>query len=276
MDEGGKADIIQTKIKNIFPNLKDWKDSIGAIFRGSISGFFLGVLPGGGAVIASFVSYAMEKKLSKHPEEFGEGAIEGVAAPESANNAAAGGAYVPLFTLGIPANVAMAMLFGALLIHGLTPGPMLLKDHPEIFWGTVASMYLGNVLLLILNLPFIGLWVKLLQIPYRILFPFILLFCIIGSYSLQNSMFDILIMVIFGVVGYIFRKIGFEAAPMILAFVLGPLLENSLRQSLVISEGSFLIFIQHPISAAVLLIAVLMIFSAMIPFSHIFRLNRKH
>jgi putative tricarboxylic transport membrane protein len=170
----------------------------------------------------------------------------------------------------------MAMLFGALMIHGLTPGPMLLKDHPEIFWGTITSMYLGNVLLLILNLPFIGLWVKLLQIPYRLLFPFILLFCIIGSYSLQNSMFDVLIMVIFGVVGYLFRKIGFETAPMILSFVLGPLLENSLRQSLVISEGSLLIFIQHSISGVVLLVAFIMILSAVIPFARIFALIKKN
>ncbi len=276
LDEVGEFEIVKGKIKNIFPTRKDWKDSIGAIFRGTLSGFFLGILPGGGAVIASFVAYALEKKISKHPEKFGNGVIEGVAAPESANNAAAGGAFVPLFTLGIPANVAMAMLFGALMIHGLTPGPMLLKDHPEIFWGTISSMYLGNVLLLILNLPFIGLWVKLLQIPYRILFPFILLFCIIGSYSLQNSMFDVLIMVIFGVVGYLFRKIGFESAPMILSFVLGPLLENSLRQSLVISEGSLLIFIQHPISGTVLLVAFIMILSAVIPFSRIFALIRKN
>ena len=276
LDEVGDFEIVKGKIKNIFPTRKDWKDSIGAIFRGTLSGFFLGILPGGGAVIASFVAYALEKKISKHPEKFGNGAIEGVAAPESANNAAAGGAFVPLFTLGIPANVAMAMLFGALMIHGLTPGPMLLKDHPEIFWGTITSMYLGNVLLLILNLPFIGLWVKLLQIPYRLLFPFILLFCIIGSYSLQNSMFDVLIMVIFGVVGYLFRKIGFETAPMILSFVLGPLLENSLRQSLVISEGSLLIFIQHSISGVVLLVAFIMILSAVIPFARIFALIKKN
>ena len=270
-----EVEVFKTKIKNLFPNLKDWKDSLGAILRGTVSGFFLGVLPGGGAVIASFVSYALEKKISKHPERFGSGAIEGVAGPESANNAAAAGAYVPLFTLGIPANVAMAMLFGALMIHGLTPGPMLLKEHPEIFWGTVTSMYIGNAMLLVLNLPLIGLWVKLLRVPYKFLFPFILLFCIIGSYSLQNSMFDVLMMVVFGVVGYIFRKTGFEAAPLVLAFVLGPMLENSLRQSLVISEGSFWIFFQRPIAAGSLFVALLMIISAIIPFSRIFQVFRK-
>ena len=195
--------IFKTHIKGLLPTIKDWADSIWAILRGTVLGFFLGILPGGGAVLSSFVSYAVEKRVSKHPEMFGKGAIEGVAGPESANNAASSGAFIPLMTLGIPSNVVMAVLFSGLLIHGLMPGPLLLKQHPDIFWGIITSMYIGNVMLLILNLPLIGVWVQLLKIPFRFLFPMIILFCIIGVYSINNSVFDIGVMIIFGIFGYI-------------------------------------------------------------------------
>lgn len=255
-------DIFKTKIKGLLPNAKDWLDSIGPIIRGTFLGFFLGLLPGGGVVISSFVSYAMEKKLSKHPEKFGTGTIEGVAGPESANNAASSGAFIPLFTLGIPANVIIALLLGSLMIHGVMPGPLLIGQHPEIFWGTVMSMYLGNVILLVLNLPLIGLWVKLLKVPYRLLFPLILFFCIIGSYSINNSKFDVFVMLIFGIIGYIFRKFKYEPAPLVMAFVLGSMLENSLRQSLLMSMGSFSIFITRFISGSFLMIALLLALSS--------------
>jgi putative tricarboxylic transport membrane protein len=192
--------------------------------------------------------------------------IEAVAGPESANNAAVGGAFVPLFTLGIPANVTMAVLLGALMIHGFTPGPMLLKDHPEIFWGTVTSMYMGNVMLLLLNLPLIGLWVKVLKIPYGILFPLIILFCLIGAYSLNNTAFDIGVMVIFGLIGYLMKKFDYEGAPLLLAFVLGPMMEQALRQSLLLSHGSFTIFFTRPISAVAMGLAVALILSYFLPF----------
>lgn len=263
-----KATIVETRIKilSLFPTLMDWLKAKGAIIRGSILGFFLGILPGGGAVLSSFVSYGIEKRLSKEPERFGKGAIEGVAGPESANNSATAGAFIPLFTLGIPANIVMALLFGALIIHGMRPGPLLLKDHPEFFWGVVSSMYIGNVMLLILNLPLIPLWVQILRIPYGILFPLIFLFCIIGSYSIRNSIFDILIMMIFGILGYLFRKFEFESAPLILAFVLGPMFETNLRQSLLLSKGSFSIFFTRPISAITVISAIILFITSFWPF----------
>ena len=266
IEESETPQILKTKIKNLFPSVLDWMQSKGAILRGSILGFFLGILPGGGAVIASFVSYGLEKRISKEPEKFGKGAIEGVAGPESANNSATAGAFVPLFTLGIPANIVMALLFGALVIHGMRPGPFLLKDHPDLFWGVISSMYIGNVMLLVLNLPLIPLWVQVLKIPYRILFPLILLFCIIGSYSLKNSVFEVLIMFIFGIVGYFFRKFDYEAAPLILAFVLGPMLESNLRQSLTLSKGSFSIFFTRPIAAVTIILAIILLITAFIPY----------
>lgn len=257
--------IFTAKIKNLMPTLNDWKASWGPIGRGSIIGFFLGILPGGSAVIATFVSYAVEKKVSKHPEKFGTGAIEGVAGPEAANNAASGGSFIPLMSLGIPSNAVMAILLGALLIHGVQPGPLLIKEHADLFWGLVASMYLGNVMLLALNLPLIGLWVKILKIPYYILFPLILLFCLIGSYSINNSITDVIFMNIFGLIGYFFRKFGYEAAPLILALVLGPMMEDSLRQSLLMSAGSPLIFLNRPISLVILIIAFILLVFPLIP-----------
>jgi putative tricarboxylic transport membrane protein len=257
--------VFETKIQNLLPNLKEWTASIGPIIRGTVLGFFLGVLPGGGAVISSFVAYAIEKRISKHPEKFGTGVIEGVAAPESANNAATGGAFIPLLSLGIPANAVMALLLGAFIIHGVQPGPMLVKEHPQLFWGTVASMYVGNAMLLVLNLPLIGLWVKILKVPYPILFPLILLFCLIGCYSLNNSVTEVLIMVLFGLIGYVFKKFQYEAAPLVLALVLGPMMENSLRQALLMSAGSPLIFFERPISAILMGTAIFLLIFPLIP-----------
>ncbi len=265
VEQSVKREIFQTKIKGLLPNLEDWRKSAGPIARGSVLGFFLGILPGGGALISSFVSYAMEKKLSKTPDQFGQGAIEGVAGPETANNSATGGAFIPLLTLGIPANVVMAMLLGALLIHGMQPGPMLLQAHPELFWGVVTSMYIGNGMLLLLNLPLISLWVQVLKVPYRILFPMILLFCLIGAYSINYSTMDILIMIVFGIVGYLMRKFQYEAAPLVLAYVLGPMLEMALRQSLTMSDGQFLIFLTRPISAIGIVVAILLVLSPLLP-----------
>jgi len=254
--------LLSAPIKNVLPNLEEWKRSVWPIVRGSVLGFPLGILPGGGAIIASFLSYGLEKRLSKHPEKFGKGAIEGVAGPETANNSGAGGAFVPLLAMGIPSNLVMALLLGALMIHGVTPGPRMITQRPDIFWGVIASMYLGNAMLVVLNLPLVGLWVKILKIPYRILMPLILLFCLIGVYSLNNNVMEIIIMVFFGVVGYCLRRLGYEEAPMVLAFVLGPLLERSFRQSLIMSDGSFMIFVQKPLSAISLAISALLIISS--------------
>jgi putative tricarboxylic transport membrane protein len=251
-----RRDVFRAKLSNLLPTLKDWKDSAVPITRGSIIGFFLGVLPGGGHVLASFASYAIEKRFSKHPEKFGNGAIEGVAGPESANNAGAGGQFIPLLTLGIPASPVMALMLGALVIFGLQPGPLLMTRSPDLFWGVIISMYIGNIMLLVLNLPAIGLWVQVLRIPYPFLFPLILLFCLIGSYSLSNNKFDVLIMVIFGVIGYLMKKVRFEGAPLLLGMVLGLMMEDALRQSLIMSGGSFQIFVSRPISAAFILTAV--------------------
>ena len=260
-----KREVFKTRIRNLWPSFKDWMDSKWAIVRGSLIGFVLGILPGGGAVISTFVSYAVEKKVSKNPEKFGKGAIEGVAGPESANNASAGASLIPLLSLGIPPNPIMAIFFSALLIHGIQPGPLLIKQHPDLFWGLVASLYLGNGLLLVLNLPLIGIWVKVLEVPYKILFPLILLFCLIGVYSMNNLSFDLYIMLFFGVVGWLMRKFGYEGAPLILAYVLGPMLENALRQSLLISQGSFLIFVSRPISAVALGFASLLLLTTLLP-----------
>jgi putative tricarboxylic transport membrane protein len=258
-------DIFETEIKGLLPNLKDWMDSKWPIVRGTIIGFFLGILPGAGAIMSSFVSYAVEKRVSRYPEKFGTGVIEGVAGPESANNAATGGSFIPLFSLGIPTNVVLALFLGALMIHGIQPGPLLLAQHPEIFWGTIASMYIGNVMLLLLNLPLIGIWVKILKIPYHTLFPLILLFTLIGSYSTSSNTFDIYSMIFFGIVGYVLRKLEYDIAPLVFAFVLGPMLETNLRQSLILSDGSFLIFLSRPISAVCIIIALVLLFTALVP-----------
>jgi len=260
-----EREVFETKIKGLLPNRQDWRDSAWPIIRGSVIGFFLGILPGGGAVISSFVSYGVEKKLSGHPEKFGSGVIEGVAGPESANNAAAGGAFIPLLTLGIPANAVMAMLLGALTIYGMQPGPMLIKQHPDLFWGAITSMYIGNIMLLVLNLPLIGVWVKILKIPYEYLFPLILLFCLIGAFSLNNSVGEIGLMLVFGGVGYLMKKFDYEAAPLVLAMVLGPMMENALRQSLIMANGSAAIFFTRPISLGVVLLVLALLVLPMLP-----------
>jgi len=259
-----KAELVTTKITHLWPTLQDWALSKWSVVRGSIIGFFVGLLPGGGAVIASLLAYAVEKRVSKEPEKFGNGALEGVASPESANNAAASASFIPMLTLGIPGNPAIAMIFAALLIQGVTPGPLLIKDHPNLFWAVIASMYIGNVMLLVLNLPLVGLWVQMLKVPYSILAPVIVLICSIGVYSMKNDVTDVSMMVIFGVIGYVLRKLRFELGPLLLAFVLGRILERSLRQALLISRGDVSIFITKPISAVLLGIVALMILSSVI------------
>jgi putative tricarboxylic transport membrane protein len=254
---------LKTKIKNLFPSLKDWKNSKFPILRGTLLGFIVGALPGMG-LSSTFLSYAFEKRLSKHPEKFGTGVIEGVAGPETCNNASSQAAFIPMLSLGIPTNVIMAMLLGALMVYGITPGPLLLRDHPNLFWGLISSMYIGNVMLLVLNLPLIPVWVQILRIPYSYLFPVILIFCIIGSYSLNNNIGDVIVMAVFGVVGYLMKRFDFEAAPLVLALILGPLLEDNLRQSLLISKGSFKIFITRPISASFMIVSMLIVISSIL------------
>jgi putative tricarboxylic transport membrane protein len=257
LEEEFHREIYKTSLHGLLPTLKDWIDSRWAIIRGTVVGFFLGMLPGGSTALPTFIVYGLEKKFSKYPEKFGTGVIEGVAAPETANNAATGGAMIPLLCLGIPANVAMAVLLGAFIIHGIQPGPLLMGKYPQLFWGTVASMYIGNVMLLILNLPLIGLWVQILKVPYRLLFPLIILFCFVGSYCLSNNAYDVLIMIIFGAIGYVMRKYRYEGAPFLLALILGPMLETSFRQALII--GDPFIFFRKPISASFLGVAVLLL-----------------
>jgi putative tricarboxylic transport membrane protein len=260
-----QREIFKTKFKGFLPNLQDWKESIWPILRGSGLGFFLGILPGGGAVISSFVSYGVEKKLSKHPEKFGKGAIAGVAGPEAANNSATAGAFIPLLTLGLPSNAVMAILLGALMIYNMPPGPRLITSHPNLFWGVISSMYIGNIMLLVLNLPLIGIWVKILKVPYPVLFPLILLFCLIGAYSLNNNPMEIGLMLIFGVLGYLMKKFKYDGAPLVLAMVLGPLMDNSLRQSLLMSGGSGMIFFTRPICLVILGAVTLILLLPVLP-----------
>lgn len=265
MEQTVKVEIYEKKIKNILPTRKDWSDSIPAIFRGTIIGFCLGLLPGAGPVIASFTSYAVEKRVHKHPEKFGTGMIEGIAGPETANNAAAQSAFIPLLTLGIPATPTIAILLGAFIIHGLRPGPMLISEKPDLFWGVVASMYLGNAMLLVLNLPLIGMWVRVVLVPYVFLFPLILFFCLVGAYSIDNNPGDMYLMLLFGIMGYLMKKFRYEGAPLILAFILCPLLENALRQSLIMSQGEFSIFMERPICVVALAASALLLLTAILP-----------
>jgi putative tricarboxylic transport membrane protein len=260
-----RGDVYEREIKGLLPGLQDWKDSFWPIVRGSVVGFFIGILPGPSGAMSSFASYAMEKRLSPHPEKFGKGAIEGVAGPESANNSATAGAFIPLLSLGLPSNIVMALFVGALLIHGVQPGPLFMKNYPELFWGVVASMYVGNAMLLVLNLPLIGMWVRLLRVPYVILYPLILLFCLIGVYSVNNNIVEIFIMVLAGVAGLVLRRLGFDGAPFLLALVLGPMMESSLRQALLISRGSFGIFFTRPVSGVLMVLAVAFLVTALIP-----------
>jgi putative tricarboxylic transport membrane protein len=259
LESSEAASILTTKIKNVFPTIADLARSGWAMVRGSLIGFAVGILPGGGAVLSSLISYAVEKKVSKHPEEFGQGAIEGVAGPEAANNSAASSSFIPLLTLGIPGNASTAMIFAALLIQGVTPGPFLLKEHADVFWGVVASMYIGNVILVVLNLPLVGMWAQLLRVPYAFMAPLIMVLTLVGVYSVNNSVFDIWVMLIMGIFGYLARKLKFDLGPLLLAFVLGPIMERSLRQALLMSHGGFGIFFTRPISGALMATAILFV-----------------
>ncbi len=258
-------DVVRTKIGRLLPDWSDIKQSIKPVLRGTFIGGTLGILPGNGAVLGPFASYTVEKKLAKDPSRFGKGAIEGVAGPESANNAGAQTAFIPLLTLGIPPNAVMALMVGAMTIHGIIPGPQVMTKNPELFWGMIASMWLGNLMLLVINLPLVGLWVKLLQVPYRLMFPAILIFCCIGIYSVNNQPMDVAFTALFGLFGYLLIKLGFEPAPMLLGFVLGKLMEEKLRQALIISRGSFMTFLERPISAGLLIVAVAVLVIALLP-----------
>jgi putative tricarboxylic transport membrane protein len=264
LESSSRAEVFKARLKGLLPSLRDWRDSSGAMARGTLVGFVMGILPGAGTIIPTFMSYAIEKRVSKHPERFGTGAIEAVAAPETANNAATGGTLIPLLSLGIPTSPVMALLLGAFVIHGVQPGPLLISQHPNLFWGVVTSMYVGNVMLLALNLPLIRVWVQLLRMPYPILVPLILYFCIIGVYSLNSNIYEVLIMGIFGMVGYLMRKFKYEAAPFLLAIVLGDFMETNFRQSLLYSEGDATIFFKRPISAIVLGTALVLLFLPLI------------
>jgi putative tricarboxylic transport membrane protein len=258
-------DVMVKAVKNLWLTKDDFKRIVGPVLRGTALGSLLGILPGGGHILSSFASYSAEKRLSKTPEEFGHGAIEGVAGPESANNAAAQTSFIPLLTLGIPAHPVMALMVGAFILQGITPGPNVINDQPALFWGIIASMWIGNILLVLLNLPLIGLWVKMLSIPYRALFPAIVLFACIGCFSINQNIYDVYAIGFFGVVGYILIRFGCEPAPLLLGFVLGPLLEEHLRRAMIISRGDPTIFVTRPISATLLGLALLAVVIAVLP-----------
>ena len=253
------------QIGRLLPTRDELRQCFGPIVRATGIGSLLGILPGNGAVLGPFASYALEKKLSKRPEQFGKGAIEGVAGPESANNAGAQTSFIPLLTLGIPPNAVMALMVGAMTIHGLIPGPQVMTKHPALFWGMIASMWIGNLMLLVINLPLIGLWVRLLKVPYRLMFTTILLFCAIGIYSINNNPYDVYFTAFFGLAGYLFIKLGLEPAPMLLGFVLGKLMEEKLRQALALSEGSFMTFVERPVAATLLALAAATMIIAVLP-----------
>jgi TctA family transporter len=257
--------VSQSGISGLMPTREDWRRIVGPILRGTILGSALGILPGGGALLASFGAYSFEKKISRNPAEFGRGAIEGVAAPESANNAGAQTSFIPMLTLGIPANPVMALMIGAMIIQGIQPGPTVMSEQPALFWGLIVSMWIGNLMLLVLNLPLIGLWVRMIAIPYHLLYPAIIVFCAIGVFSLNNNTFDVFLMALFGVLGYLFRKLGAEPAPMLLAFILGPMMEEFLRRALLLSRGSPLILITSPISGVMLTLAVVSLVLVLLP-----------
>jgi TctA family transporter len=253
------------KVTNLMPTRDDWKRMVAPILRGTAIGSAVGILPGSGSILGAFAAYSIEKKISKNSAEFGKGAIEGVAAPESANNAGAQTSFIPMLTLGIPSNPVMALMVGAMIIQGIQPGPSVIKEQPALVWGVIVSMWIGNFFLVVLNLPLIGLWVRMIMVPYQLLYPAILVFCGIGVFSLNNSEFDIYLMALFGLLGYVFVKIGCEPAPMLLAFILGPLMEEYLRRAMLISRGNAWVFVQRPISATLLALAVLAMCAVLIP-----------
>lgn len=258
-------EVFKPKLRDLLPSKQEFKDSLGPIGRGTVLGFLIGIIPGSAHIISTFVAYAMERRLSRHPEKFGQGAIEGVAGPEAANNAASEGALVPLLALGVPTGPVPAVLLAALMVHGITPGPLFIQEQPQVFWGLIASMYVGNLVLLLLNLPLVSIFVNLLRVPYKILYPTILLFCVVGVYAVNSSMVDVAIMSIMGLLGYLLRKMEFETAPLVLGVVLAPIIEFSFRQALAMSGGTYLIFVERPVSATFLAVALLMIILAVRP-----------
>jgi TctA family transporter len=265
LENESERSVIIAKISSLMPTKDEWKRMIAPILRGTVIGSAVGILPGSGSILGSFAAYSIEKKISKNRAQFGKGAIEGVAAPESANNAGAQTSFIPMLTLGIPSNPVMALMVGAMIIQGIQPGPSVIKEQPALFWGIIVSMWIGNLFLIILNLPLIGMWVKMITIPYQHLYPAILVFCGIGVFSLNNSTFDIYLMGLFGVLGYVFSKLGCEPAPMLLAFILGPLMEENLRRAMLISRGDPMVFVRRPISATLLALAVLAMCTVLIP-----------
>jgi TctA family transporter len=265
LEQGDKREVFTAKVGRLMPSREDIKRAWPAVMRGSALGSFLGILPGGGALLASFGAYTVEKKVSNHPEQFGKGAIEGVASPEAANNAGAQTSFIPMLTLGIPGNAVMALMIGALMIQGIAPGPQVMNEKPELFWGLIASMWVGNLFLVVLNLPLIGMWIKLLSVPYRYLYPSILVFMSIGVFSLSNNPFDVLIMAIFGLIGYVCVKLACEPAPMILGFILGPLMEENLRRAMLLSRGDPTTFVTKPISAGFIIASVILLVIVALP-----------
>jgi len=265
LEHEASRSLVVNKLSTLMPTREDWKRMVAPILRGTLLGSAVGILPGSGSVMGSFAAYALEKKVSKHAAEFGTGAIEGVAAPESANNAGAQTSFIPMLTLGIPSNPVMALMIGAMIIHGVQPGPMVMTDQPALFWGVIVSMWIGNLFLVILNLPMIGLWVRIVTVPYHLLFPAILVFCSIGVFSLNNTEFDVYLMALFGLLGYIFAKLDCEPAPMLLGFILGPMMEEYLRRALLISHGDPTVFVTRPISTSMLVLALIALISVLVP-----------
>jgi putative tricarboxylic transport membrane protein len=265
LEQEESRSVMVRKITNLMPTKEDWKRMIAPILRGTAIGSAVGILPGSGSILGAFAAYSIEKKVSRNSAEFGKGAIEGVAAPESANNAGAQTSFIPMLTLGIPSNPVMALMIGAMIIQGIQPGPSVMKEQPALVWGIIVSMWIGNFFLVVLNLPLIGLWVRMIMVPYHLLYPAILVFCGIGVFSLNNSEFDIYLMGLFGLLGYVFVKLGCEPAPMLLAFILGPLMEEYLRRAMLISRGNPWVFVQRPISATLLALAVLAMCAVLIP-----------
>jgi putative tricarboxylic transport membrane protein len=262
--EAEAGEVFQSKVRGLLPTAQDWRDSTAPIARGTLLGFLIGSIPGLNVVIATFASYAVEKKLSKHPEQFGKGAIAGVAGPETANNAASCSGWIPLLSLGLPTGSVTSLIFGALMIHGLAPGPLFIKNSPEVFWGLLGSMIIGNAILLVLNLPLIGLWIKFLRIPYYYLFPLIILFSIIGSYTVSENVGDVALTMLFGLVGFLMKKFAYEPAPMVLGLVIGPLLETAIRRSMIMSRGNAMIFFDRPIAAVFMALALFMLLSPLL------------
>jgi TctA family transporter len=258
-------EVFTKAVKGLWPTRRDFHDAYPAVLRGTALGSILGVLPGGGALLSSFASYSLEKKLAGAGGNFGKGDIRGVAGPESANNAGAQTSFIPMLTLGIPSNAVMALMIGALMIQGIAPGPNVARENPDLFWGVIASMWVGNAMLVILNLPLIGIWIKLLTVPYRFLFPAITLFCCIGVYTLNNNNFDVYMTALFALIGYAFYKLSCEAAPLLLGFILGPMMEENLRRALLLSRGDWSTFLSRPLSAGLLIAAALMIVVVTLP-----------